>query len=83
VYEPCTLPAMPRPGPDPAQRLAKIRDALEAERQRCAKAQAPLLVERDGIVRQLRAQGWTLRRIAETAGLKSHNAVVKILRGQP
>jgi hypothetical protein len=72
--------AMPKTGPDPAQRLAEIRDALEAERQRCAEAQAPLLVERDGIVRRLRAQGWTLRAIAEVAGLKSHNAVVKILQ---
>lgn len=73
-------PGMPKTGPDPVQRLAELRDALEAERQRCAEAQAPLLVERDGIVRQLRAKGWTLRAIAALAGLKSHNAVVKILR---
>jgi hypothetical protein len=71
---------MPKTGPDPAQRLAELRDALEAERQRCAQAQQPLLEERDRIVRRLRKQGWTLRRLAEAAGLKSHNAVVKILQ---
>ncbi len=70
----------PDPGPDPVQRLSKIRDALEAERKRCAETQQPLLAERDRIVRRLRAQGWTLRRLAEAAGLRSHYAVQKILR---
>jgi hypothetical protein len=66
-------------GPDRFRRLGELRDALEAERQRCADAQAPLLVERDAIVRELRAEGWTLRAIAEAAGLRSHRAVQKIL----
>ena len=34
-------------------------------------------VRRDELIRQLRAEGWTLRDIAQGAGI-SHNAVAKI-----
>lgn len=63
-------------------RLAELRAALEAERERHEEAERPLLKQRNEVFRALTQAGLSRRQIADAAGL-TVGAVQEVIRPRP